>query len=354
MKKTGSPTIVDVAKLAGLSPATVSRVLNKTGYFSDETISKVEIAARELEYFPNMMARGLKGKPSRLIGLVVPDLSNVFYTSIASSSLSILRKYDYEMILCVNEDDPKKDLAYLRMLKEICVDGVLYTHPVVGNNSDYLLAMVKAGIPIIEVNRQREIKFLDSVLHDNYRGVQQVINYLIDLGHKRIAIISGSTSTTTGLERLTGYQNMVMQTGLTLDPDLIKIGSFTRAYGEQAVSELLNLPNPPTAIFAANNRITLGVLYMLNQRKISVPADISVAGFDDSEWMSVWNPPITAVDIAINEMTQLAVDLLHRRITRELTSPKPISYRLGVSLILRESCQQPAGNSEKKKFGGNK
>lgn len=344
MKKTGSPTIVDVAKLAKLSPATVSRVLNRTGYFSEETIKKVESAAKELEYFPNMMARGLKSKRSHLIGLVIPDLSNVFYTSIASSTLSILNKYDYDMILCVNEDDPQKDLAYLRMLKEICVDGVLYTHPVVGNNSDYLLAMAKAGIQILEINRQREINLLDAVLHDNYRGVEQVITYLLGLGHKRIAIISGSTSTTTGLERLTGYQNTLLQAGLTLDQDLIKIGTFSRAYGEQATSELLNLPIPPTAIFAASNRITLGVLNMLNQRKISVPADISVAGFDDSEWMSVWNPSITAVDIAINEMAQLAVDLLHRRITKELTSAKPISYRLGVSLIVRESCQQPAGS----------
>ncbi|HSM25448.1 MAG TPA: LacI family DNA-binding transcriptional regulator [Anaerolineaceae bacterium] len=344
MKKKNSPTIVDVAKLASLSPATVSRVLNNSGYFSEETLIKVENAAKELEYIPNMMARGLKGKPSQLIGLVIPDLSNVFYTSVASSTLSILHKYDYEMILCVTDEDPQKDLAYLRMLKEICVDGIMYTHPVIGNNSDYLHAMVKAGIPIIEVNRQREIDLLDSVLHDNYRGVQQVINYLLELGHKRIAIISGSTSTTTGLERVTGYKNFMLQAGMALDQDLIKIGSFTRAYGEQAVSELLNLSNPPTAIFAASNRITLGVLNMLNHRKISVPSDISVAGFDDSEWMSVWNPPITTVGIAINEMTQLAVDLLHRRITKELTSTKPIAYRLGVSLIIRESCQQPAGN----------
>ena len=344
MKKKNSPTIVDVAKLASLSPATVSRVLNNTGYFSEETLIKVENAARELEYFPNMMARGLKGKSSHLIGLVIPDLSNFFYTSVAGSTLSVLQKYGYEMILCVNEEDPQKDLAYLRMLKEICVDGVMYTHPANGNNSEYLHAMVKAGISVIEVNRQREIDLLDSVLHDNYRGVQQVIHYLLELGHQRIAIISGSTSTTTGLERLTGYQNVMIQAGITLDQNLIKIGSFTRDYGEQAVSELLNLPNPPTAIFAASNRITLGALNMLNNLNVRVPEDISVVGFDDSEWMSVWNPPITTIGIAINEMTQLAVDLLHRRITKELTSTKPIAYRLGVSLIIRESCQKLAGN----------
>jgi DNA-binding LacI/PurR family transcriptional regulator len=341
MKKTGSPTIIDVAKLAGLSPATVSRVLNKTGYFSEETLNKVEKAAQELEYYPNMMAQGLKGKLSHLIGLIIPDISNAFYTSIASSTLSILRKYDYEMILCVNDEDPQKDLAYLRVLKEMCVDGILYTHPVNGKNSDYLLAMVKAGIPIVEINRQREIGLLDAVLHDNYRGVQQVITYLLGLGHTRIAIISGSTSTTTGAERLNGYQSTLMQSGITIDPDLIKIGSFSRDYGAQAVSELLDLPDPPTAIFAASNRITLGVLYMLNQRKIHVPTDMSVAGFDDTEWMSVWNPPITAVDIAANEMTQLAVDLIHRRITKELVSAKPVTYRLGISLIKRKSCQHP-------------
>jgi LacI family transcriptional regulator len=338
MKKNGSASIIDVAKLAGLSPATVSRVLNKAGYFSEETAQKVEQAAQELGYRPNFMARGLRGKPSRLVGLIIPDISNVFYTAVASSALAILRKYEYEMILCVNDEDPVKDLAYLRILEEKCVDGILYTHPAEGSNSDFLHEMVKGGIPVVEVNRQREVDLLDAVLPDNYRGVQQVISYLLGLGHTRIAMISGSIDTTTGYERLNGYKNAMGQANQTVDQDLLKIGSFTRAYGEQSVVELLALPDPPTAIFAASNRIALGVLYMLNQRNLRVPDDISVAAFDDTEWMAAWNPPITAVDIAINQMTQLAVDLLHRRITQELISAKPITYHLSTSLITRASC----------------
>jgi LacI family transcriptional regulator len=338
--KTKSPiSIIDVAKHAGLSPATVSRVLNKSGYFSIETQQKVEEAAIQLGYSPNWMARGLKGMQSRLIGLIIPDITNVFYTSLANSILVTLRKSNEEMILCVTDEDPQKDLAYLKILEQKRVDGILYAHPADGNNSAYVRRLVKNGLPIVEVNRQREIDFLDAVLPDNYRGVKQVITHLFGLGHRRIAMISGSVNITTGSERLAGYQSSFSELGIQTEPDLLKIGSFSRQYGEQAAIELLDLPNPPTAIFAASNRIALGLLNILGQRKIRIPDDISVIAFDDTEWMPVWSPPISAVDIAVNEMSQLSVDLLHHRINPTESNSKPTTYHLGTSLIVRESCK---------------
>ena len=339
MKTKNSISIIDVAKHAGLSPATVSRVLNRSGYFSFETQQKVEEAVVQLGYSPNWMARGLKGMQSHLIGLIIPDITNVFYTSLANSILAILRKSNEEMILCITDEDTEKDLAYLKILEQKRVDGILYTHPADGDNSAYIHRLVKNGMPIVEVNRQRETELLEAVLADNYRGVKQVMNYLFRLGHRRIAMISGSTDISTGSERLAGYNNAFSESGIDIEPDLLKIGSFSRQFGEQAAIALLDMPNPPTAIFAASNRIALGLLNILGQRKIRIPDDISVVAFDDTEWMPVWSPPISAVDIAINEMAQLAVDLLHHRIAQTETNPKPTTYRLGTSLIIRDSCR---------------
>lgn len=337
-----SATIVDVARYAGLSPSTVSRVINRRGYFSEETLQKVEEAVQALGYRPNWNARGLKGKPSKLVGLIIPDISNVFYTGVAESVASVLRGYGYEMILCVSEENPEKDLGYLQILEEKRVDGIIYTHPAHGSNSDYLRAMAARGMPVLEINRQREKDLLSAVLPDNLRGVQQGIDHLLGLGHCRIAIISGGSATSTGAERILGYQISMAKVGLPVDPDLLKVGSFTRQWGEQATCELLDLPEPPTAIFAGSNRILLGTLMALNQRKVRLPTDISLIGFDDTEWMAAWNPPITAVDIAIGEMAKLAVQLLYRQMASENTASIPVTYHLGTTLVIRQSCQELA------------
>jgi LacI family transcriptional regulator len=339
MKSTRSVSIVDVAKKAGLSPTTVSRVINKTGYFSDATMRKVESAVEELGYRPNWIARSLKGKPSRLVGLIIPDISNVFYTAVAHDVSESLRKLDYDMILCVSDEDPEKDLSYLQILSEKRVDGIIYTHPAFGCNPEYIRKLIDDGLPIVEINRQSEKDLLDAVLVDNFRGVQQVVEYLTKLGHVRIGCISGGPSTITGAERLAGFRTAMAQTTPGYDPVYIRSGTFSKDFGWQASCELLDLPEPPTAIFAGSNRIALGVLSCLREHKMQIPNDISLVVFDDSDWLAAWNPPITAVDIAVREMANLAVDTLHRRINNQIPSTKPITYHLSTSLIIRESCK---------------
>jgi LacI family transcriptional regulator len=339
MKSSRSVSIVDVAKRAGLSPTTVSRVINKTGYFSEETMRKVEDAIKELGYRPNWMARSLKGKPSGLIGLIIPDISNVFYTSVARDVSESLRKLGYDMILCVSDEDPEKDLSYLQILDEKRVDGIIYTHPAFGCNPEYIHKLVEDGLPIVEINRQSEKKLLDAVLADNFRGVHQVVEYLTQLGHVHIGCISGGPFTITGAERLTGFQIAKSQTPDGFDPAYMKSGTFTKEFGQQAAGELLDLPQPPTAIFAGSNRIALGVLSCIRERKIRIPEDLSLVVFDDADWLAAWNPPITAVDIAVSEMANLAVDTLHRRINNQMPTSKPITYHLSTSLIIRESCK---------------
>jgi LacI family transcriptional regulator len=335
-----SVTIAEIAKEVGMSPSTVSRVINRRGYISEDTLARVEQVMVSLGYRPSGASRGSNGTASKLVGLIIPDLSNVFYTSVAMAASRVLNALGFDMVLCVNEENPEKDLSFLKLLELKSVDGIIYAHPANGSNSEELRALVSRGMPVVEINRQREVDLLDAVLADNLRGSQLGTDYLLSLGHKRIGFITGVSSTTTGSERLLGYQTSMTRVGLPIDPDLVKVGDFTRAWGEKATRELMSLSNPPTAIFATSNRITLGSLQVLNELKIRIPDQISFISFDDSEWLSAWSPSITALDIAIDEMAKLSVQLLHSRISG--TAQKPVTYHLGTNLVIRQSCKRIA------------
>lgn len=342
-------TILDVAREAGLSPSTVSRVLNRKGYFSPEKEERVNAAVAALGYRPPASAPGGKLQGTNLVGLIIPDISNVFYTALAAALLDGLRRLQYDMIVCVNNEDQDADLKSLRMLQAKGASGIFYTHPAQGSNAATVRRIAESGVPIVELNRQREHDFLDAVLPDNFRGVHQAVEYLAQLGHRRIGFISGSPQITTGYERLLGYQSAVRQLGLDEDPALLKIGSFTRSHGESAMAELLALPDRPTALIAGSNRISMGALMIMGQNSIRIPDELSVVGYNDTEWLTAWNPPITAVDIAVDEMARLAVDLLHRRMAGgSAAEGKPVTYHLSTSLIVRSSCRPLAAQAAKR------
>jgi LacI family transcriptional regulator len=330
-------TIKDVAKQVGLSSSTVSRALNKSGYTSVETQRRVEEAVALLGYQPNWMARGLRGKPSRLIGLIIPDISNTYYTEIAQGVSSRLRENDYEVILCVNGEDAKVDLHYLRILQQKRVDGILYAHPARGSNSGQVRRLAAMGIPIVEVGRQSERDLLDATLADNIQGAYQMVRHLISRGHRRIALIIGEANLVTGHDRIEGYQRAHMDAGIPVDPQLIRTGSFTRSHGEAAMRDLLTMPERPSAIFAGSNRILIGVLAVITNCELGIPEDISVVSFDDSEWLAIWRPPITAVGVAVGEMAKLAADLMLQQIRAPLEPHKPATHLLNAQLIIRSS-----------------
>lgn len=334
-----SITIKDVAKHTGFSQSTISRALNKSGYVSPEAQRRIDEAVAELGYQPNSVARNLKGKPLRLIGLIMPELSSLYDNAIAKSIANALYERSYGLILCLSDEDPQIDLSCLKMLQEKRVDGIIYIHPLNGSNSPFVRQLAHQGLPIIELNRRREDDLLDAVLADNIQGAYQITQHLLDLGHRRIGFVLGETDLTTGKNRLAGYRQALDEAGIGADPDLIRIGSFSLQHGEKGACELLRLPQPPTAILAGSSRILMGVLSATGHLKLSVPGDISVAAFNDTEWLSFWNPPITVVDIAIDEMAQLAVNLLLRRITTPEKQPKPTTYLLSTSLIKRRSCK---------------
>lgn len=330
-------TIKDVAKKAGLAQSTVSRALNQSGYVSEDAQRRIDKAIEELGYQPNWMARSLKGQSSRLVGLIVPEVSSLYDNLIIQSVSAMLHENNYGMILCINNEDAEVDLGYLQILQEKRVDGIIYVHPLNGSNSAYVRKLAQQ-IPIIELNRRCEEDLLDGVLADNVQSGSQITNYLIGLGHRRIGLIMGQTDLTTGENRLAGYRHALNDAGIAVDQELIRIGSFTQEHGAAGMRELLQLPERPSAVLAGSNRILMGILKVLGEQNICIPDDMSVAAFNDTEWLSIWTPPITTIDIATEEMAKLSVDLLLRRITSSQKENKPRTYLLSTSLIERGSC----------------
>lgn len=331
-------TIKDVARRAGLSQSTVSRALNQSGYVSAEAQQRIDEAVHELGYQPNWLARGLKGQASRLAGLIVPEVSSLYDNLIIQSVSAVLHESGYGMILCINNEDAEVDLGYLKVLQEKRVDGIIYVHPLHGSNSAFVRNLAQQGLPIIELNRRCEEDLLDGVLADNVQSGHQITDYLIGLGHRRIGLIMGETDLTTGQNRLSGYRHALNDAAIPIDQDLIRIGSFSQEHGEVGMGALLQLAERPSAILAGSNRILMGILKVLGEQNIRIPDDMSVAAFNDTEWLSIWNPPITTVDIATEEMAKLSVDLLLRRINSAQNETRPRTYLLSTSLIERGSC----------------
>lgn len=335
-----SITIKDVARHAGFSQSTVSRVLNQNGYVSEEAQRRVNEAIQALGYQPNWLARTLKGQPSRLVGLIVPEVSSLYDNLIIQSVAAMLHENSYGMMLSISNEDADADLVYLKILKEKRVDGIIYVHPLHGSNSAFVRQLARDGLPIIELNRRREEDLLDGVLADNVQSAYQITNYLLGLGHQRIGLIMGQTDLTTGQNRLTGYRHALNDAGLPVDQALIRIGSFTQEHGEAGAHDLLQMAPRPSAILAGSNRILMGILKVVGAQKIHIPDELSVAAFNDTEWLSLWNPPITTVDIATEEMAKLSVELLLRRIASPSKEYKPRTYLLSTSMIERGSCAE--------------
>jgi LacI family transcriptional regulator len=341
-KKNHPVTIKDLAAYANVSPATVSRVINNSGYVRDDTRKRVEAAIKQLDFHPDARARALRGMPSSLVALVIPSILNVFYTALAESIENALKQSGYTMLLGVTDDDPDAYLNYLNQFGELKVDGIICVPPPNAKCLPTIREMVSQGMPMVEVNRQHEECLLDAVLADNFQGARQGTEYLINLGHRRIALVVGPQETSTGRNRLEGFRWTMADARIEVDPELVKIGEFSKEYGIQAAEALLRVSPRPTAIFTTSNRLLIGVMTVLTKHQICVPGDISIISFDDSEWLSFWQPPITAVDIAVDEMGMLAVELLMRWINGGAQPDMPRTYSLSTTLIERRSCRRLA------------
>jgi len=335
-------TIHELAERAGVSISTVSRVINSKNYVSPETRNKVEKAIAELNFTPDGYARGLRGVRSNVVALVIPDILNVYYTNLAREIEKDLRKNGYTMLLGVTNDLTALVQDYLEKFSRISIDGIIYTPPPGVEASPFIRSLSQRGIPMVEVNRRRERDLFDGVEADNFGAVLQALDHLYSLNHRKIAFIVGSQSTTTGMQRLEGYRYFMTKNAIDLNSKWIRVGEFSREFGEQATMDILELrgEDQPTAIFPTSNRLLMGTMKILKQQNIRIPDDFSVIAMDDAEWLESFEPSITTVDVAIEEMAHLTVDLLLTRIKSESQPANPRTYTLSTTLKIRNSCRK--------------
>ena len=332
------PTITDVAREAGVSASTVSHVINETRFVSDQVKQRVHAAMEALNYQPNVIARSLRTRETLTVGVVVSDVTNPFFTSIVRAIEDEVLKQGYNIILCDTDEKPEREQAYLRLLMGRRVDGLIVAPS--SGNADLLRSAIESGLPVVLLDRSIPGLTADVVLSDNESGAFDAVSYLIGIGHRRIGIIAGRLEVSTGADRMAGYVRAIQTHGIPADESLIEVAKFKRDIAYDKTMKMLNRAEPPTALFVCNNVMTAGTMAALKAAGKKVPEDISVIGFDDSEWAALMDPPLTVVAQPIVELGTRAAQTLMRRISRgRVKTPRAVVLK--PELILRDSCARP-------------
>ena len=335
---TAAPTIRQVAAMAGVSTATVSRVLSQSGRVSPELETLVRNAAKTLNYQPNRAARALRARQGTTVGVLIPDIQNLFFTAIVRGIDDEIQKHGYTVLLANSDGSTDRERVYLNTFRAEGVAGLL----VVPSQEDERIYrdFLHTGVPLVVLDRTVHLPNVDLVSVTNAEGSAQAVAHLAELGHRRIAMIAGLEAHNVGAERRRGFLAGLGAAGLPVDPALIRDGGFEREAARRATHELLGLADPPTAIFSANNTMSLGVLQALHERGQRCPDDVSLVGFDDMPWQVATQPPLTCVAQPTYDIGATAARLLIARIA----DPTRPVHRvvLETSLIVRGSSAPPS------------
>ena len=287
-------TMKDLSRETGLGLATISKYFNG-GTVREKNRVLIEAAVKKLHYVPNEVARSLKTQHSRVIGVIIPELSNAFITSIISSMEDILRKHDYAVIVCDCRSDPKREKDAVEFLLHRRVDGLI--NMATDTTGAHLKAPLASGIPVLLIDRLIESLRgkVSAVIIDNVHAASQAVEKLTGLGHRQIGLVLGSPNLYTTNQRLTGYLNALNEAGIKPTEEYIRYGDYTMDGGYQAVLGLLKLKNRPTALFVTNFEMTLGTMLALQHNGVHVPEDLSVIGFDKLELFGEIFPNLTLI-----------------------------------------------------------
>ncbi len=334
-------TIRDVARKAKVSTATVSRVLSGINVVSDDLAERVREIARTMRYQPNRVARSLRARKTRIVGVLIPNIQNPFFTGVIRGIEDLLQATDYTLLLGNSDDNPTREQTYLDQLRAEGVGGMIVV-PGHGRAATYN-EMIASGISIVSIDRHLPEMNCDSVTVSNQEGAEAATAHLIGLGHRRIAMITGPETVSTAIDRLQGYLAALTHAKIPRDRALISHVPFRQEGGYEATARLLALPQPPTAIFAASDFIALGVLRLLHERRVAIPEKMAVVSFDDMPWASALQPPLTAVSQPTYELGATAARLLLER----LRDPdRPVQrIRLQTQLVVRASCGAPPNHT---------
>lgn len=329
------PTLADLAREAGTSPSTASRALSGRGYVSSDLRARLHEAAERIGYVPNLSARNLKQRTSRVVGVVVSDLGNQFYAQLAAGIEQTLREAGYQMVLLGDNSETRAEVEGARTFLAMRAPGVIMT-PVSREAANLLAAQ---GIAVVEVDRRLATAPCDAVVVDNERGAREATSHLLSLGHRRVGLLVVDTDWTSDAGRVEGYRSAHEQSGVAVDERLVVRVPVHALEPEQQIERLFAY-EPPSAIFAANNRLAEHAWRVLRKRNQQIPTDISLVGFDDVSWMEMVDPPITVVDQPTLEMGRCAARLLLERLADPDAPPRV--ERLQPSLIVRRSTATPS------------
>ena len=325
--------IADVAKMANVSTATVSRVISDSGTVKKETAEKVLEAIKQLNYQPNILARQLRKSETKTILVVVPDIANTFFSNVLRGIESVAIKNGYQVLLGDMDNYVERENGYLYILRQKKVDGVIL---LAARSNQRLLEEAAKEYPIVLACEYYEGSQLPTVSIDNVSSARKAANYLIDLNHTRIGHITGPLTIVVGRDRLKGFQQAMNQHNLTADPLLIQEGDFSFESGYNLMLKFLALVHPPTAVFAANDEMAMGAIKAIKSRGLNVPNDISVIGFDDIKFASIFEPALTTIKQPTFSIGKKAMELL-LELKNQHELPK-VQFILADQLIIRNSC----------------
>lgn len=330
------PTIGDVAVRAGVSASTAGRVLSGSGYAGQRTRQKVLAAAEELGYVPNRIARSLRQGSTKMVGLLIADVENTFYSTIAKNVESVLKEAGYHVVLCNDNDDPNEEAEYLTLLQGMGVDGLIVTPTPQSRRP--LERLQQKGMVIVQIDRRVPRLSADAVLVDNEAISARAVSHLIECGHPRIGMLSGPERVTTAKGRLAGYKRALEEHRVPWRPELVRYGSFRSDHAIADATELIRSKLRPTALFAANNILAEACVLALREQQMSVPTDMSLLAFDDLPWMSLMNPALTTVRQPIADMASTAAELVLRRLRDRQAKPTTVVFE--AELVVRDSIAQ--------------
>ncbi len=338
-RKKRNPTIVDVARKAGVSLGTVSRVINGNASVKSSLRDQVLAAARKLGYAPSPAAQAMRSRSSRAVGVLVPDVSNPLFASTIAGAEDVLYRAGYTMILSSSRYSSEKERAILALFLARRFDGMIIT-PGREDDAEALALIRMAGAPMVLLERESELA-LDSVATDHQAGVQQAVGYLLGLGHRRISLITVTQAILTGRERARGYASACKNAGITVDPALQSFEGLEPDASYQAAYRMLAARRPPTAIVAGANQMP-EVLRAVRELALTVPRRISLVSIGDTDVAGLHQPPLSAVRWDLQKVGATAAELLLTRLAGMVQSKQPRRITLPTELVLRASCAPPS------------
>jgi LacI family transcriptional regulator len=335
--RTGRATIFDVARLAGVSHATVSRVVNGRQNVREETRQRVEDAMRELGYVAHVSARALASGRTQVIGLLAQEVDNAFFTSVIGGVDQQASAQGYDFMLCTTHARREKEAEYVARLSRGMVDGLLIVLP--RGLPDYVEQLRADDFPFVLIDYDDDAPGCGVVNASNHRGTRDAVRHLVGLGHRRIGFITGRDNVGATHSRLAGYRDEMAAAGLLVRPGDVLEGDFMETRGHAAGLEMLSRPDRPTAIFASSDMAAFGVMRAADDLGLEVPRDVSVVGFDDIPEAARVNPALTTVRQPLRDMGRVAVDQLLGRLDEP--GQPPARVVLDTELIIRGSTAPP-------------